>query len=1012
MFYHGYDNYLNIAFPEDEIRPVSCLPLSRNENNPDNIGANDVLGNYSLTLIDTLSTLAVLASSPPGSLRQRDPFKDFQHGVQLLVQQYGDGSNGPDGQGIRAKGFDVDSKVQVFETVIRGVGGLLSAHLFAIGDLPIRGYRPEWNTFDTRFGIFWPNGFRYDGQLLRLAADLGERLLPAFISPTGIPYPRVNLRYGIPFYSNSPLYQDPDSAECKINRSGEEEITENCSAGAGSLVLEFVTLSRLTGDPRFEHAAKRAFWEIWNRRSSIGLVGSGIDAETGLWTSGTTGIGAGVDSFFEYAFKSHILLSGLDRPKRNDSSYYPFSDPSRGSIRDEDDDPDAFLRMWQTAHAAVKRHLLRDLQHPHYLNVHVNSGSPMAYWIDSLSAYYPGLLALAGEMEDAVSMNLLYVALWDRFSALPERWSTITGEVEGGLGWWPGRPELIESNYHLYQATKDPWYLHVGEMILKDTKRRCWVPCGWAGLQDVRTGELADRMESFFLGETTKYLFLLFDETHPLNSLDAPFVFSTEGHPLMVRERGRRFSKKNEQGEAAVNDAICPIPALPPSPFTPSTVAARDDLFHAASLARLYEKVNNSVSLEIQNERQPHSFYPWTLPPELIPTNGTSSKLLKSSAFEIHFPHNPNSDLASQLNNIIRMDEGLVVQHLEGVKLSLAFDSASNGGPAPSKHSNTLRIETIGNLPLGRDERVFFKKDAFKGFSDPRFTKVVDEVGADLYVEVNNDNEDEKQKASNDEDTPQSLEEIDQAITPETLSNTYQSMISVINKLGLPRDLYNMALRQLATSNPISRTSTSSKSQRETTYHRLSAISASGIGACPLPEGNDDFSTTPPDNNDQHPSTSKPNSKSKHVDPQPHLPWTSIYLSDETCHEPLQPSSLPSENQVIIIRRGSCSFSDKLANIPMFRASKTTQSSHSTKQSSSLQLVVIVSDGDELEIRPLLDQIQRTPAGLPRPNPIPMVMVPGGDETYELLRRAKGVGLKRRWSVRSQGGWVRNAIVI
>ncbi len=294
-----------------KIRPVSCLPLSRDQD-PENIGINDVLGNYSLTLIDTLSTLAVLASSPPKSL-QRDPLGDFQRGVQLLVEQYGDGSNGPAGQGIRAKGFDVDSKVQVFETVIRGVGGLLSAHLFAIGDLPIRGYHPEWTSSEVKSGkdlknsksvIIWPNGFRYDGQLLRLAADLGERLLPAFISPTGIPYPRVNLRYGIPFYPNSPLYQDPDSAECKIDQSGQQEITENCSAGAGSLVLEFVTLSRLTGDPRFEQAAKRAFWEIWNRRSSIGLVGSGIDAESGLWTSGTTGVSE---------MKSHIYRNEAER---------------------------------------------------------------------------------------------------------------------------------------------------------------------------------------------------------------------------------------------------------------------------------------------------------------------------------------------------------------------------------------------------------------------------------------------------------------------------------------------------------------------------------------------------------------------------------------------------------------------------------------------------------------------------------------------------------------------------
>ncbi|KAK8103943.1 uncharacterized protein PG998_010976 [Apiospora kogelbergensis] len=283
MFYHGFDNYMHIAFPEDELRPVSCTPLTRDALNPRNVELNDVLGNYSLTLIDSLSTLAILASAPPGD-RDTGPkaLADFQTGVAALVEQYGDGRHGPSGQGLRARGFDVDSKVQVFETVIRGVGGLLSAHLFAVGDLPIAGYDPRRNGDDLEQNpIIWPGGFKYDGQLLRLALDLAQRLLPAFYTQTGMPYPRVNLRHGIPFYLNSPLHEN-----ISFRPNGEQgfpEITETCSAGAGSLVLEFTVLSRLTGDPRFEQAAKRAFWAVWSRRSNIGLIGAGVDAEAGHW---------------------------------------------------------------------------------------------------------------------------------------------------------------------------------------------------------------------------------------------------------------------------------------------------------------------------------------------------------------------------------------------------------------------------------------------------------------------------------------------------------------------------------------------------------------------------------------------------------------------------------------------------------------------------------------------------------------------------------------------------------
>ena len=297
MFYHGYESYLNYAFPEDEIRPIACKPLTRDRHNPAHVEINDVLGNYSLTMIDSLSTLAVLASSSTSTRgKSNKALNHFQNGVAALVEQYGDGADGAKGYGLRGRGFDLDSKVQVFETVIRGVGGLLSAHLFAVGDLPIKGYQPKkahsggGESPPRLEQIQWPNNFTYDGQLLRLARDLGNRILPAFHTSTGLPYPRVNLRHGIPFYASSPLNYDAEHGQCQTTQKPIAELTETCSAGAGSLVLEFTTLSRLSGDPRFEQLAKRAFWAIWERRSSIGLIGSGIDAETGLWTSPYTGV--------------------------------------------------------------------------------------------------------------------------------------------------------------------------------------------------------------------------------------------------------------------------------------------------------------------------------------------------------------------------------------------------------------------------------------------------------------------------------------------------------------------------------------------------------------------------------------------------------------------------------------------------------------------------------------------------------------------------------------------------
>ena len=595
MFYHGYDNYMKYAFPEDELRPISCTPLTRDQANPAHIELNDALGNYSLTLIDSLSTLAILASSSTTHRGKNKAFEEFKTGVRHLVEQYGDGSDTKSGQGKRGRGFDVDSKVQVFETVIRGVGGLVSAHLFAVGELPIAGYRPltqKGTRLSEQGGVQsvrWTRNFDYDGQLLRLAYDLGKRLLPAFHTATGLPYPRVNLRDGVPFYHNSPLNQDAEDGQCSPTQYPPGELTETCSAGAGSLVLEFTTLSRLTGDPRFEQLAKRAFWAVWERKSAIGLVGAGIDAESGQWMSPYTGIGAGIDSFYEYAVKASILLSGSPSSDESAPNFANGSpNPSFTHLVTEfQQTSEAFHMVWNESHTSIKRHLHRGsaYTHAHYIQGDLFTGAVRAFWVDSLSAFYPGLLSMTGELEEAIEAHLLNTALWTRYSALPERWSSHTGGIEGGLTWWGGRPEFIESTYHIFRATHDPWYLHVGEMVLRDIKRRCWTKCGWSGIQDVRSGEKSDRMESFFLGETTKYLFLLFDQNHPLNKLDAPFVFSTEGHPLLIPRHcvRRPLKPKPPNIEQPSFDSICP--RAPPSiPFSMSPTAARLDIFHRCKI--------------------------------------------------------------------------------------------------------------------------------------------------------------------------------------------------------------------------------------------------------------------------------------------------------------------------------------------------------------------------------------------------------------------------------------------
>lgn len=972
------------GFPEDELKPVSCVPLTRDRANEGHFELNDVLGNYTLTLIDSLSTLAIFSSASLESLQGRDPLQDFQNGVAYIVGLYGDGTSAPNGQGLRSRGFALDSKVQVFETVIRGVGGLLSAHLFALGDLPVDGRFPSHQAADSdnasKSSVEWPNGFKYDGQLLRLAFDLASRLLPAFSTPTGLPYPRVNLLTGIPFYDNSPLNQDAKYGQCQNDASSSNEITETCSAGAGSLVLEFSVLSRLTGDGRFERLARKAFDAVWSRRSAVGLIGAGIDAETGQWVAPYTGVGAGVDSFFEYAMKSHVLLSGLSSPSSG-----------IGSTFDTD-----FLSVWREAHSGIEHNLRRDIafQHPHYIQGDLYTGATRAFWIDSLSAYYPGLLTMGGDLEEAIEAHLLFAALWTRYSGMPERWNTVSGMVDNGLRWWGGRPEFIESTWYLYHATMDPWYLHVGEMILNDIERRCWTSCGWAGLEDVRTGELKDRMESFFLGETAKYLFLLFDPKHPLNKFDDAYVFSTEGHPLIVPPRARRrrqafyASHSNDEGVQG-NDVLdtCPMPPRPVA-LSYSAIAARPDLFHAASLAKLHltpvmgASTNTTVesshwdsnvmgmNREVYNNG---SFYPWTLPVDLLPVDGMSSKMEIMATFDLSFPVLPN--VVSGPLTLKRADDGIIINSISGLKLGMIRDHEWFEGPDGSvSREDVFRVFTVSHLSLGRDEKVYIASEIVKSLNpvDPYFTRHRDLSTLDVVVEVEvplqgNLKDDQAETQSGNIAMPASN------IKDNMANNTFlQSILEQVSSALQQKLSYDDLVSSIGSINT---------NGASGVRPLLSATAATGVGAGALPDVDDA-------------STAGVQSAS----------WRSVFVSDEACPSRL-PASAARDHQVIVMKRGGCTFSEKMRSIPSFAPSAT-----------SLQMVLIVSmgeDGTEMPMtRPLLDEVQFTPGGIPRRHPIPMVMTEGNRDTFEMLKGAKGIGLRRRYHVSSQGLRIGNLYVV
>jgi len=183
-----------------------------------------------------------------------------------------------------------------------------------------------------------------------------------------------------------------------------------------------------------------------------------------------------------------------------------------------------------------------------------------------LQAAFSSVQTLHGDLDEAVCQHALHYSVWRKYAALPERfnWKTSGADVK----FYPLRPELAESTYFLYRATRSPFYLRVGSEILDDLNAYARSQYGYATLHDVDDmSQKEDRMESFFLSETCKYLYLLFDEENKVNKREERYLFTTEGHILPINGEIRR--KKwddedfmSEQTGSKVQNVQCQNPGF------------------------------------------------------------------------------------------------------------------------------------------------------------------------------------------------------------------------------------------------------------------------------------------------------------------------------------------------------------------------------------------------------------------------------------------------------------------
>ena len=412
-FLHGWRGYTAHAWGYDEVRPVS-----RRHN--DFFAPGHTFG---LSMVEALDTLYLMGEDA-----------ELTRACDWIDAHLDPAQN---------------ASVDVFESIIRLVGGLLAGHL-ATGR----------------------------SSLLARARELADRLLPAFSkSPTGIPYTHVNLRTGAV--------------------SG----TTVALAEACTNVMEFGLLSGLTGDSRYYDASMRAYRAVISRRSSLGLLGSTIHAETGRWIDATSlAPNPPVDSFYEYLWSGSALLGD-----RQLASWYrqltaPIMAHQAVTIGG---------RLW-------------------FRSVDSHSGKPAGGTAQSeLGSFYAGLLAKGGDLKRGQALFRTWSDVLARHPVLPETVDPATlAAVDKGSQL---RPEYANAALDLWLLTGDPGYKQAAYRLFTGMRANQRVADGYtvSGDVTVRGMRPGDLTPAYWFAENMKYQWLLFSATPRFDYRAG--VLSTEG---------------------------------------------------------------------------------------------------------------------------------------------------------------------------------------------------------------------------------------------------------------------------------------------------------------------------------------------------------------------------------------------------------------------------------------------------------------------------------------------------
>ncbi|CAH0560677.1 unnamed protein product [Brassicogethes aeneus] len=448
MMLHSWNGYKNYSWGYNELSPLNKNGHLTSIFGQEKLGA---------TIIDAMDTLFIMGLH-----------EEFNE-AKLWLEQCDFNS--------------VSSYVSVFEVNIRFIGGLLTCYALTGDDL----FRDK-------------------------AKSIAEKLLPAFNTPTGIPYSLVNLSTGklMNYYWAS---------------KGSSILSEY-----GSLYLEFAYLSEITGNPIFKNKVDDIMEFLDKKVKPNGLYPNYIDPKTGKWTGMHVSMGSLGDSFYEY-----LLKIWLQSNKKNDMP----------------------RRMFEEAIDAMLEQMLFISKEGLVHFSELKNGNP-DHVMEHLACFSGGLLGLASvTLNNSKSEKYLKTGAdlthtchesYDRSETKlgPERFRFRVGQEakasNHGDKYYILRPEVVESYFYMYRLTKDEKYRDWGWEAVKAIEKHCKVASGgYSGIKNVYDSNPIkdDVQQSFFLAETLKYLYLLYSD-EKLISLDK-WVFNTEAHPLPIKNANPYF---------------------------------------------------------------------------------------------------------------------------------------------------------------------------------------------------------------------------------------------------------------------------------------------------------------------------------------------------------------------------------------------------------------------------------------------------------------------------------------